>query len=128
MDDIGGRILKKVIINFCCQVELIKFDISFNSTIKQRASFVFYRNDAKNSDSDGNSDGDNNGDNDSDNDSDNDRDSDNDSNNDNKGNNIKKICIQDKLGMLVNSDYIMALGLRPEGYTISKYVILWVTT
>lgn len=94
-------------------VELIKFDISFNLTIKQKASFIIYKNSTNNGDSDGDSNDDSNDDNDKDSNSDNNGDNDV----DNNGDNAKKIYTQDKLGRLVNLDHVMAPNLRPGIYS-----------
>lgn len=56
MNNIDQRMLKRVILNFCYQVELTKSDVNFNITIKQRANFVIYRDSINNDDTESDSD------------------------------------------------------------------------
>lgn len=83
--------LRGVIVNSYYQIELIKSDISFNLTIKQEASFITYRNNTNNDNSDSNSNKDNYNDSDSNSYDNNNSDSNYNSNDDNKGDITKKI-------------------------------------
>lgn len=86
--------LSKVIVNSCYSVELMKSNVSFNLTIRQRASFVIYKNSIKNGDSNGNSNGGSDGSSDGNNISDRNNDSKGNSNGhsdaDNEGDGVKK--------------------------------------
>lgn len=67
----------------------MKFDVCFILTIKQRTSFIIYKNSSNNY----NSDGDSNGNSDSDSEGDNNNDNSGNSNDDNKSDSIKKTYI-----------------------------------
>lgn len=97
----------------------MKSYISINTTIKQRANFVTYKNSINNGNSNGNSNGDNDGDSDSGNDGDSDDDTNSDSNGHNEGDSIQKIRTKDKPGTLVNSKHVVALGLSSSADSIT---------
>lgn len=88
--------------------KLIKSDVSFNITIKQRANFIIYKNSTKNNDSNNNSN--NNSDNNDD------GNSNGDTNGNNKGDSIKNKHTQDEPGALINLEYVVAFRFRPSGY------------
>lgn len=101
----------------------MKSDVSFNLTIKQKASFFTYLRDYSNnnnsdSDSDIANDNDSNGESDNDSDSDNNSDSDSDSDiyNDNKGDGTKNTCRQHKPSTQGNLNHMTESDLKLEGY------------